>query len=171
MKHENNMKQGRAKRRLETHREMIDDLSALCTEYTYARKHMGKLPSAAYTGMPKGSPTPGRSLPEEEYMVLENIEARIRKKELKIREDWQELETMCLRIKPMQALIIKLRYHYGLEWKDVCKEIFGEAEDFEYDPKRYEDRMYKIHRQGIDALDTVFQEKFSRKRKKVSNPQ
>ena len=171
MKHDSSLRQRSAKDRLEAHREMVKELEIMRTELTYVRKYMGKIPGANYTGMPKGSPSPGRSRPEEEYIAMESLEARIRAKEKRLRQDWEEIETLCLQIKPMQALIIKLRYHYGLEWKEVCKEIFGESEDFQYDPRRYEDRMYKIHRQGIDALNAVCKQGFSRNRKKVSNPQ
>ncbi len=155
MKHKSNMKTAMVKEKLEAHREMVGDLEVLRTELAYARKHMGKLPSTAYTGMPKGSPTPGRSCPEEEYLAIESLAGRIEKKEQRIREDWAEWELLCLQIKPMQALIIKLRYHYDAEWRDICKELYGKKSDYETEYERYKNRMFSIHNRGIQELDLL----------------
>ena len=157
MKRENNQRQGSAKDRLEAHREMVEDLETLRTELSCARKYMGKIFGANYTGMPKGSPDPGRSPTEEEYIALEKLEARIRTKERKIQEDWEEIETLCLQIKPMQALMIKLRYHYAIEWKEICKEIYGKRSDFESEYERYKNRMFGIHTRGVSDLDKMLE--------------
>lgn len=154
MKREN-MRTRRAKERLEAHRDMVKDLEALQTEFAYARKYMGKIAGTAYTGMPKGSPTPGRSRPEEEYIGLESIESRIREKESRICEDWEELEALLLQIKPMQALILKVRYHYGAEWGDICSELYGKKADYGTEYERYKNRMFGIHNRALQELDLL----------------
>lgn len=160
-----------ARARLDAHLRMVEKLSTLRQELAYAEKYKGNISCSAYTGMPKGSPTPGRSRTEEEIIAIESLAEKIRQKERQIREDWEELEGYCAKIKPIQALIIKFRYHYGLGWKGVCMQLYGDREDFEIEFKRYQDRMYKIHREGIDALNTKMGRKFYGKQKKVSNPQ
>lgn len=136
---------------------MVEDLTALQAELDYARKYMGKLPCSAYTGMPKGSPTPGHSGPEEEVFAMDALEDRIEKKRTEIREDWAELESICSCIKPMQSWVLKLRYHYGAEWKDVCRELYGRRDDFETDLDKYKNRMYSIHNRAIQEMEKILE--------------
>lgn len=130
---------------------MIEKLEALKLELKFA---YDTCKSPNYSGMPSG----GKSeLSETESAVQRKLELekKIKKKHDEIDQDWAELEPLIEQLKPMETLVMNLRYYYGSEWEDVCKSIYGRRKDYELEIDRYMNSMYKAHGRALLSLSEM----------------
>ena len=140
------------KERLNAHLDMIEKLNALKLELKFA---YDTCKSPNYSGMPGG----GKSeLNETEAAVQRKleIEKKIEKKQAEIDKDWAELEPLIEQLKPMETLVMNLRYYYGGEWKDVCKSIYGRRKDYEWEIDRYMHNVFLTHGRALATLAKLF---------------
>ena len=139
------------KERLNAHLDMLDKLNSLKLELAFA---YDTCKSPNYSGMPRG----GKSeLSETEAAVQRKLELekKIEKKQSEIDKDWAELEPLIEQLKPMETLVMNLRYYYGSEWEDVCKSIYGRRKDYELELDRYMNSMYKTHGRALLSLSEM----------------
>lgn len=145
------------KERLNNHREMLEKLKALQTELEFAEKQFGAPRSTNLTGMPGAKGYNGTS--ETEAVVIRKIELeeKVRKQQTKVDADWAELEPVIEQLKPVETLIINLRYKYGAEWDEVCRGVFGKRRDYDDELDRYMNRTFKAHGRALLSLSEIMQ--------------
>lgn len=139
------------KERLNAHLEMLERLEALKKELAFAAEY-GSVKSPNLTGMPSGGGYKGTS--ETEAVVIRKIELeeKVRRKEKEIEEDWKEIAPQIEALKPVETLVMRLRYYYGGEWSDVCAAVYGKHRDYEDEIDRYMNSVFKIHGRALLAL-------------------
>lgn len=144
------------KERLNNHREMLEKLKALQTELEFAEKQFGAPRSTNLTGMPGAKGYNGMS--ETEAVVIRKIEleTKVKRQQEKIDEDWAELEPLIEQLKPVETLVMNLRYRYGGEWKDICATIYGRRKDYDLEFDRYMHNVFLIHGKALVALAAEF---------------
>ena len=137
------------KERLKGHLDMLEKLATTKLEIQHL---YGSLSSPNFSGMPGGSG--GKKTSEEErlYQRKEELEKKAEKQQEKIDRDWAELEPFVEQLKPIETLIMNLRYRYGDEWEDVCRAIFGRRSDYDVEIDRYMNKMFKAHGRALLEL-------------------
>lgn len=145
------------KERLNAHREMVEKLKALKDELDFARSQFGAVKSPNLSGMPGGGGYKGIS--ETEVVVIRAIELeeKVRKQQTKVDADWAELEPVIEQLKPVETLIMNLRYKYGAEWDEVCRGVFGKRRDYDDELDRYMNRTFKAHGRALLSLSEIMQ--------------
>lgn len=140
------------KERLNAHLEMLEKLDSLKLELQFAEDQYGNCKSQNFSGMPSGG-THNRTS-ETELIVNRKIELenKVKKKQAEIARDWAELEPLIEQLKPIETLIMNLRYLYGNEWEDVCFAVFGKCKDYTYEIDSYMNRMFKTHGRALLCL-------------------
>ena len=136
------------KDRLNDHLDMLEKLDTIKLEIEHI---YGSLKSPNYSDMPKGG---GSGLSEEErlYQRKVELEEKAEKQQAKIDQDWAELEPLIEQLKPIETLIMNLRYRYGGEWEDVCRAIFGKRSDYDVELDSYTNKMFKAHGRALLEL-------------------
>ena len=102
--------------------------------------------------MPSGSGGKRTSEEERLYQRKVELEKKAERQQAEIDRDWAELEPMVEQLKPIETLVMNLRYRYGNEWEDVCRAIFGRRSDYDVEIDRYMNMMYKAHGRALLAL-------------------
>lgn len=136
------------KERLKYHLEMLEKLATIKLEIQHI---YGSLTSPDFSGMPGGG---GNKMSEEEriYQRKVELEEKAEKQQIKIDQDWAELEPLVEKLKPIETLIMNLRYRYGGEWEDVCLAVFGRRSDYDVEIERYMNKMFKAHGRALLEL-------------------
>lgn len=139
------------KERLNAHLDMLAKLDALKLELKYAEEQYGSCGSPNFSGVPGGG---HREMTQTEAIVHRKIELenKVKKKQDEIDRDWAELEPLIEQLKPIETLIMNLRYLYGGEWEDVCFAIFGKFKDYAIETDRYMNKMFKAHGRALLSL-------------------
>jgi len=137
------------KERLNSHRDMLEKLEALKVEleYTY-----GACKGSNFSGMPGGGGYKGTSEPEVLTDRITELKKKVSQKEDEIATNWDELEPLVEKLKPIETLIVNLRYRYGEEWDDVCFAVFGKRSDYLDEIDRYMNKMFKTHGRALLEL-------------------
>lgn len=144
------------KERLNAHRDMLDKLEALKLELQYAEEQYSAAKTPNYSGTPGGGGDGKRtSEPESKTIRKLELENRVHEKQAEIARDWAELEPLVEQLKPIETLIVNLRYQYGEEWDEVCRAIYGRRPDYELELDRYMNRMFKAHGHALLALSEL----------------
>lgn len=55
--------------------------------------------------------------------------------------------------------VLELRYLCAFEWEMVSESVFGKMQDFARKPTKYNDRMFKLHRRGLDVIGAALDQK------------
>lgn len=131
---------------------MLEKLDALKQELEFAENAYGDVRSPDFSGMPRGSSDPSKSPMVEAVIRKIELENRVKKKEAEIAADWSEIEPYVEQLKPIETLIVNLRYYYGAEWKDVCATVYGRRKDYEEEIDRYTHNVFLIHGRALAAL-------------------
>lgn len=136
------------KERLNKHLEMLDKLAAINMEILHV---YGTLRSPSFSGMPGGG---DHRTSEEERLFQRKaeLEQKAERQQEAIDRDWSELEPLIETLQPFEMLVTNLRYRYGSEWEDVCREIFGKRNDYDMNIDKYSDKMFKAHGRALLAL-------------------
>lgn len=144
------------KERLNAHLDMLEKLEALKLELEYAEEQYGACKSPNYSGMPGGGGG-YKGTSETEVIVCRKIELenKVNRKQAEIDRDWKELEPLVEQLKPIETLVINLRYLYGSEWEDVCFAIFGKRKDYEIEIDRYMNKIFKAHGCALLSLAEI----------------
>ena len=139
------------KERLNAHLEMLARLEALKKELAFAAEY-STMKSPNLTGMPSGGGYKGTS--ETEVAVIRKIELeeKVSRKEAEIEADWAELAPSIEALKPIETLVMRLRYYYGGEWSEVCAAVYGKRKDYESELERYMNSVFKIHGRALLSL-------------------
>lgn len=145
------------KERLNAHRDLLEKLAALKQELEFAELQYGDVRSPNYDGMPHGKPDPRRSPMVETVIRKIELEERVARKEAEIAEDWKKLEPFVEQLKPIETLVINLRYYYGGEWEEVCFQIYGKRKDYTIEVDRYMNRTFKIHGRALLTLSALME--------------
>ena len=97
------------KERLNAHLDMLEKLDALKLELQHAEEQYGSCGSPNYSGVPGGG---HRELTQTEAIVHRKIELekKVAKKQAEIDRDWAELEPLIEQLKPIETLVLNLRY-------------------------------------------------------------
>lgn len=141
------------KERLNKHRDMLEKLEALKMELEYAEEKYGACKGSNFSGMPGGGGGyKGTSETEVKAGRKIELEEKIRKKQAEVDRDWAELEPLVEQLKPIETLILNLRYRYGEEWDAICFNVFGKRRDYADEIDRYTDRMFKEHGRALLGL-------------------
>ena len=143
------------KERLNAHLDMLKKLDSMKLELQFAEDQYGNCKSPNYSGMPCGGDNKRTS--ETEMIVSRKIELenKVKKKQAEIDRDWAELEPMIEQLKPIETLILNLRYLYGSEWEDVCFAVFGKCKDYDIEIDRYMNKMFKAHGRALLSLSEM----------------
>lgn len=143
------------KERLNAHRDALEKLEALKLELEYAEDQYGNCKSPNFSGMPGGGGSNRKS--ETELIVGRKIEleTKVNLKQQEVDRDWAELEPMIETLKPIETLILNLRYRYGEGWDAVCFAVFGRRKDYDLELDRYMNKMFKIHGRALLALSEM----------------
>ena len=134
---------------------MLEKLDALKLELQHAEEQYGSCGSSNYSGVPGGG---HRELTQTEAIVHRKIELekKVAKKQAEIDRDWAELEPLIEQLKPIETLVLNLRYFYGSDWKDVCKSVYGRRKDYAQEFDRYMHNVFLIHGKALAALAALF---------------
>lgn len=145
------------KERLNAHLEMLDRLAALKQELAFAEAQYGNTKAPNLSGMPGGGGG-YKGTSETEVAVFRKIELeeKVRRKEVEISEDWKELAPHIEALKPIETLVMNLRYFYGGDWDDVCRAIYGKRKDYEEEIDRYMNSVFKIHGRALLSLAEIY---------------
>lgn len=145
------------KERLNAHRDMVEKLSTLRDELAFAYSQYGSIKSQNMNGMPRSGSYNGTS--ETEVVVFHTIEleGKVKRQEEKVNADWAELEPLIEKLKPVETLIMNLRYKYGAEWDDVCRGVYGKRRDYDVELDRYMNRVFKAHGRALLSLSEMVQ--------------
>lgn len=145
------------KERLNAHLDMLEKLEALKLELEYAEEQYGACKSPNYSGMPGGGGG-YKGTSETEVIVCRKIELenKVNRKQAEIDRDWKELEPLVEQLKPIETLVINLRYLYGSDWKDVCKSVYGRRKDYALEIDHYMHNVFLIHGKALTALAVLF---------------
>ena len=146
------------KERLNAHRDMLEKLETLKQELEYAEDAYGSIRSPDFSGMPRGSSDPSKSPMVEAVIRKIELEERIKRKEAEIAADWAELEPFIEQLKPIETLIINLRYFYGAEWDDVIFNVYGKHRDYWQKADYYRNRTFKLHGRALVTLAEIMGE-------------
>ena len=143
------------KERLNAHLDMLAKLDALKLELKYAEEQYGSCGSPNFSGVPGGG---HREMTQTEAIVHRKIELenKVKKKQAEIDRDWAELEPLVEQLKPIETLVLNLRYFYGSDWKDVCKSVYGRRKDYALEIDRYMHNVFLIHGKALAALAALF---------------
>ncbi len=143
------------KERLNAHLDMLEKLDALKLELQHAEEQYGSCGSQNYSGVPGGG---HRELTQTEAIVHRKIELekKVAKKQAEIDRDWAELEPLVEQLKPIETLVVNLRYFYGSDWKDACKSVYGRRKDYAMEIDRYMHNVFLIHGKALAALAALF---------------
>lgn len=143
------------KERLNAHLDMLKKLESLKLELQFAEDQYGSCKSQNLGSIPGGGGYNGTS--ETEMIVGRKIELenKVKKKQDEIDRDWAELEPLIEQLKPIETLILNLRYLYGSEWEDVCFAIFGKCKDYTIEIDRYMNKMFKAHGRALLSLSEM----------------
>lgn len=143
------------KERLNAHLDMLEKLDALKLELQHAEEQYGSCGSPNYSGVPGGG---HRELTQTEAIVHRKIELekKVAKKQAEIDRDWAELEPLVEQLKPIETLVLNLRYFYGSDWKDVCKSVYGRRKDYALEIDRYMHNVFLIHGKALAVLAALF---------------
>ena len=135
---------------------MLERLSTLKQELAWASAQYGNTKSLELTGMPGGGGG-FKGTSDTEVLVFRKVELeeKIRKKETEIAEDWANLAPYIESLKPIETLVINLRYCYGGEWGDICRSLYGKRSDYEYEIDRYMNKLFKIHGSALRTLAQI----------------
>lgn len=136
---------------------MVEKLEALKDELAFARSQFGATKSPNLSGVPGGGGYKGTSEVEVVVFHVIELEEKVKKQEKKVSDDWAELEPIVERLKPVETLILNLRYKYGAEWEDVCRGVFGKRRDYEDEIDRYMNRTFKAHGRALLSLSEMTQ--------------
>lgn len=147
------------KNRLQYHLELLEKLDSLKLEVNFAREQYSNIKIPSYSGIPGGGGAEKLTEPEARVFEVEKLEEKIRDQKKVVAQDWQELEPLIEQLKPIEALVLKLRYCYGGEWDDICEAIFGKRKHFELELDRYKNKMFKIHGRALVTLAEIYEEK------------
>lgn len=139
-----------AKERLKRHLELLKKCKAKQLELSAV---YGGIRCSEYTGMPRGSATPGSSPVEKTATRKMNLEQEIELLSGNLEQDWMEIKPLVDELNPMEALVINLRYYHGLEWDEICRKLYAGQRDYEAETERYEGRMYSIHNRALGQLE------------------
>ena len=134
---------------------MLDKLEALKLELKYAEEQYGACKGSDFSGMPGGGGYKGTSENEVKVSRKIELENKVKKKQIEIDRDWAKLAPMVEQLKPIETLIINLRYRYGEEWDEVCRAVFGRRKDYELELDRYMNSMFKLHGSALLALSVI----------------
>ena len=142
------------KDRLNDHLDMLEKLDALKLEIQYAEEQYGGCGSPNFSGAPGGG---HRELTQTEAIVNRKIELekKAAKKQAEIDRDWAALEPLVEQLKPIETLVVNLRYRYGGEWDAVCFAVFGKRKDYTTELDRYMNKMFKIHGRALLSLSEM----------------
>lgn len=144
------------KERLNAHRDLLAKLEALKLELQYAEDQYSATKSPNYSGTTGGGSDSKRtSEPEGKTIRKITLENRVRAKQAEIARDWAELEPLVEQLKPIETLILNLRYQYGEEWDEVCRAIYGRRADYELELDRYMNRIFKAHGHALLELSVM----------------
>lgn len=55
---------------------------------------------------------------------------------------------LFIRDADMKIYLLLMRYLYGIEWNEILRGLFGEAEDFHRKRDAYKRRMFRLHKQA-----------------------
>lgn len=143
------------KKRLNAHLDMLEKLEALKLELEYAKEQYGACKGSDFSGMPGGGGDKRTSEPEVKASRKIELEEKVSKKQTEIDKDWAELVPLVEKLKPIETLIINLRYRYGGEWDDVCRAVFGRRKDYELELDRYMNSMFKMHGRALLTLSEI----------------
>lgn len=143
------------KERLNAHRDMLEKLEALKLELEYAEEQYGACKAPSFSGMPGGGGHTGKSETEVKVGRKIEIEEHVKRMQTKIDRDWDELEPMVENLKPIETLVVNLRYRYGGEWDAVCFAVFGRRKDYELELDRYMNKTFKIHGRALLSLSEM----------------
>ena len=143
------------KERLNAHLDMLEKLDALKLELQHAEEQYGSCGSPNFSGVPGGG---HRELTQTEAIVHRKIELekKVAKKQAEIDRDWAELEPLIEQLKPIETLVLNLRYFYGSDWKDVCKSVYGRRKDYALEIDRYMHNVFLMHGKALAALAALF---------------
>lgn len=144
------------KERLNTHRDMLEKLDAMKEELEYV---YGSIKGSNLSGMPGGGGYKGTSEPEVLVRRKMELEEKVQRKEDEVDRDWADLEPMIESLKPIETLILNLRYRYGEEWEDVCFTVFGKRSDYLDEIDCYMNKMFKAHGRALLELADMTEEK------------
>lgn len=136
------------KERLNRHLKMLKKLDAFKEELSFIMERYGSPKSPNLCYIPSGG---GATLSETERIVEKKLELEEKIKitsEEAIR-DWEEIFSLFGSLEPMQVLILNLRYQYGAEWKDICRQIYGRREDYDGNIDLYMRRIFKDHGRAL----------------------
>lgn len=141
------------KDKLNAHLDLLEKLDTLKLELKYAEEQYGSCGSPNFSGVHGGH----RELNQTEALVHRKIELekKIAKKQAEIDRDWAELEPLVEQLKPIETLVLNLRYRYGEEWSEVCRTIFGRRSDYDVELDRYMNKMFKAHGRALLALASM----------------
>lgn len=145
------------KERLNEHRDMLTKLKALETELAFTEAQYGSTQSPNLSGMPSGGGHVSNPVAEMVARKIE-LEEKVQKQRAKIEEDWAELEKCIEELKPVETLVINLRYYYGGEWDEICFSLFGRRKDYMEEIDRYMNRTFKIHGRALLTLSEIHPE-------------
>ena len=135
---------------------MLEKIEALTLELAYAEEAYGSCKAPNYSGTSGGGGSRKRtSEPEVKTLRKMELEEKIHQKKAELDRDWAELEPMVENLKPIETLIINLRYRYGEEWDEVCRAIFGRRSDYDIELDRYMNRMFKAHGRALLELSAI----------------
>ena len=137
------------KERLKNHLDMLEKLATTKLEIQHV---YGSLKSPNFSGMPSGSGGKRTSEEERLFKRKEELEEKAEKQQAAIDRDWDELEPFVEQLKPIETLIMNLRYRYGGEWEDVCHAIFGRRSDYDVEIDCYMNKMFKAHGRALLEL-------------------
>ena len=137
------------KKRLNDRLKMTEKLTALKMELEYVYDACRGI---NLSGMPGGGGYKGISEPEILLAQKEKLENKVKQKQAEVDKDWDELEPIVDNLKPIETLIMNIRYRDGAEWEDVCRAIYGKRGDYDIERDRYMDRVYKAHGSALLKL-------------------
>ena len=140
------------KRRLNQHRRMVLDCEALRAEMEYARDKYGSIKAMTFDVIPSGSNPFGESATERRVFRVIELEERVAKAEEACERDWVQIEPIFEILKPIELLIIRLRYYYAAEWADVCQQVYGRKKDFLEEQDSYQNKTFKMHGRALLTL-------------------
>lgn len=143
------------KEKLENHRHMVQELKSDKIELDFIKNSYGQLKSPIITEMPHTSSLNCDSAFNEITQKDKNIERLNRKinhLEKAIEADWLEISELLVCLKPVEKLVLKLRYHRDAEWEEVSSSIYSRRPDYKDEKKKYKHNTQAIHRRALLSL-------------------
>lgn len=113
----------------------------------------------------------GISKQERVVTRLEQMEERLADLVEKEAAQYERVTAALSRLDPDDDYILSLRYVDRMRWDKITEILYGDEEDYDDNPEKYQKRAFRVHGRALESLEAIYDEIYPLKDKTAPAPE